>query len=264
MKAKTGKVQAAFQGGKTIKPGGFYWMRYVIPAMIFYVVFMAYPMLDSVRLSLYEGTAGVRTYVGLDNYVRLFTDEVVSKRFWNAFGNNWIFFAYHMILQNALGITFAAILTNRTMRGRKVYQTIISMLDHRNWHYQRDDEKKRIRFKVTGEDLPMSFLIAVDEPRQIARLMCFFPFDMSAEKRIEGAIATCAATHRLANGCFDYDLNDGQIVFRMNAQFLNSDLGEELFAYMVDISCKTVDDYNDQFLAISKGHVRIEDFLARQ
>ncbi len=125
MKTKTGKIRAAFQGGKTIKPGGFYWMRYVIPAMIFYVVFMAYPMLDSVRLSLYEGTAGTRTYVGLANYVRLFTDEVVSKRFWNAFGNNWIFFAYHMILQNALGITFAAILTNRTMRGRKFYQTII-------------------------------------------------------------------------------------------------------------------------------------------
>ena len=115
----------AFQGGKTIKPGGIYWMRYVIPALVFYVVFMAYPMLDSVRLSLYEGTAGVRAYVGLANYVRLFTDEVVSKRFWNAFGNNWIFFAYHMILQNALGITFAAILTNRTMRGRSLYQTLI-------------------------------------------------------------------------------------------------------------------------------------------
>ena len=115
----------AFQGGKTIKPGGIYWIRYIIPAMIFYVIFMAYPMLDSVRLSLYEGTAGVREYVGFANYVRLFTDEVVSTRFWNAFGNNWIFFAYHMILQNALGILFAAILTNRTMKGRKFYQTLI-------------------------------------------------------------------------------------------------------------------------------------------
>ena len=115
----------ALQGGKSIKPGGIYWMRYVIPAMLFYVIFMAYPMLDSIRLSLYEGTAGVREYVGLANYVRLFTDEVVSKRFWNAFGNNWIFFAYHMILQNALGILFAAILTNRTMKGRKFYQTLI-------------------------------------------------------------------------------------------------------------------------------------------
>ena len=124
MKASNRRIQA-FRGGKCIKPGGIYWMRYVLPALAFYVVFMAYPMLDSVRLSLYEGTAGVREYVGLANYVRLFTDEVVSKRFWNAFGNNWVFFAYHMILQNALGITFAAILTNRTMRGRQFYQTLI-------------------------------------------------------------------------------------------------------------------------------------------
>ena len=115
----------ALQGGRSIKPGGVYWMRYILPALLVYGIFMAYPMLDSVRLSLYEGTTGTRQFVGLANYVRLFTDEVVSKRFWNAFGNNWIFFAYHMILQNALGITFAAILTNRTMRGRKFYQTII-------------------------------------------------------------------------------------------------------------------------------------------
>ena len=102
MTAKPKRIPA-LQGGKSIKPGGIYWMRYVIPAMLFYVIFMAFPMLDSIRLSLYEGTAGAREFVGLDNYVRLFTDEVVSKRFWNAFGNNWIFFAYHMILQNALG-----------------------------------------------------------------------------------------------------------------------------------------------------------------
>ena len=119
------KYSQALQGGKSIKPGGIYWMRYVLPAMVFYVIFMAYPMLDSVRLSLYEGTAGVREYVGFANYVRLFTDEVVSTRFWNAFRNNWIFFGYHMILQNALGILFAAILTNRTMKGRSVYQTLI-------------------------------------------------------------------------------------------------------------------------------------------
>ena len=115
----------AFQGGASIKPGGIYWMRYIIPALLFYVVFMAYPMIDSVRLSLYSGTAGTREFVGFANYVRLFTDEVVSKRFWGAFRNNWIFFAWHMLLQNSLGILFAAILTNRTMRGRQVYQTLI-------------------------------------------------------------------------------------------------------------------------------------------
>ena len=124
MKANPRRIQA-FQGGTYIKPGGVYWLRYVIPALAFYVVFMAYPMIDSVRLSFYSGTAGTRDFVGFANYVRLFTDEVVSKRFWNAFKNNWIFFGWHMVLQNALGILFAAILTNRTMRGRQFYQTLI-------------------------------------------------------------------------------------------------------------------------------------------
>ena len=122
---QTSKKYGAFQGGGSIKPGGAYWILYILPAMLFYVVFMAYPMIDSIRLSFYSGTTGTRDFVGFANYVRLFTDPVVSTRFWNAFGNNWIFFAYHMILQNSLGILFAAILTSRTMRGRQLYQTLI-------------------------------------------------------------------------------------------------------------------------------------------
>ena len=122
---QTGKKYGAFHGGGSIKPGGAYWILYILPAMLVYVVFMAYPMIDSIRLSFYSGTTGTRDFVGFANYVRLFTDPVVSTRFWNAFGNNWIFFAYHMILQNSLGILFAAILTSRTMRGRQLYQTLI-------------------------------------------------------------------------------------------------------------------------------------------
>lgn len=113
------------RGGGSIHPDGSYWIRYILPALLIYSVFMAYPMIDSVRLSFYTGTTGAREYVGLANYIRLFTDPVVSARFKNAFGNTWVFFAFHMFLQNSLGMLFAVILTNRTMRGRVVYQTII-------------------------------------------------------------------------------------------------------------------------------------------
>lgn len=113
------------RGGGSINPSGVYWMRYVLPALLVYIAFMAYPMVDSVRLSLYSGTTGAREFVGFANYVRLFTDPVVSLRFWNAFKNTWVFFAFHMLLQNSLGILFAVMLTNRTMRGRSFYQTVI-------------------------------------------------------------------------------------------------------------------------------------------
>lgn len=113
------------RGGGSISPGGGYWMRYVLPALLVYLVFMAYPLVDSVRLSLYSGTTGGREFVGFANYVRLFTDPVVSLRFWNAFKNTWVFFAFHMLLQNVMGILFAVVLTNRTMRGRGFYQAVI-------------------------------------------------------------------------------------------------------------------------------------------
>lgn len=113
------------RGGKAIQPSGIYWIWYILPALLLYCLFMAYPMLDSVRLSLYEGTTGARQFVGFHNYVVLFTDPVHSKRFWNAFGNTWVFFAFHMLLQNVLGMLFAVILTNRTMKWRPFYQTII-------------------------------------------------------------------------------------------------------------------------------------------
>jgi raffinose/stachyose/melibiose transport system permease protein len=86
---------------------------------------MAYPLLDSVRLSFYQEQDNVRQFTGLANFVELFTVGELSVRYWGAFRNTFYFFAIHMMVQNVLGIFFATLLTNPGMRGRTVYQTII-------------------------------------------------------------------------------------------------------------------------------------------
>ncbi|GHU61268.1 ABC transporter permease [Spirochaetia bacterium] len=102
------------------------WLPYLVPALVFYVLFMAWPLVDSLRLSLYTGSAGVgRIFVGLDNFKRLFTAPALSQRYWGAFGNTFYFFVIHMVVQNCLGILFATLLTNKTMQGRGFYQTVI-------------------------------------------------------------------------------------------------------------------------------------------
>jgi raffinose/stachyose/melibiose transport system permease protein len=102
------------------------WLPYLAPALLFYVVFMAWPLLASLWLSLYTGQAGVgRSFVGFGNFIRLFTIDQFSARYWGAFAHTLVFFSIHLIVQNGLGVLFAALLTGKNLKGREFYQTMI-------------------------------------------------------------------------------------------------------------------------------------------
>src|SRR5690606_33017374 len=78
---------------------------FLAPAVLIYTVFMIYPMLSSLWLSLLNRIPGGGTgFVGLQNYVTLLTSEHWAPRFWNAFRNNVIFFVIHMLVQNPVAL----------------------------------------------------------------------------------------------------------------------------------------------------------------
>jgi raffinose/stachyose/melibiose transport system permease protein len=89
---------------------------------------MALPLINSLRLSLYSGSGfTLNNFVGFDNYKRLFFEPATAQRFWNAFGNTWIFFLIHMVVQNTLGLFFALLLNSRRIgnKARDIFRTII-------------------------------------------------------------------------------------------------------------------------------------------
>lgn len=143
----------------------------------------------------------------------------------------------------------------------EVYQKLCAALDARSWTYEKEEEHLLVSFDVNGEDIPIRFLIRVDEERSLVSVMSPLPFDIPEEKRIEGALAVCAASNRLADGSFDYDLLDGSIVFRLTATYRDSVISEQLLQYMIDCTCFVVDEYNDRFLLLSKGLLNVEEFF---
>lgn len=150
---------------------------------------------------------------------------------------------------------------NKIARAKAVYQELCDALDRRDWHYQKDEEELVVYLGVNGEDIQIDVIIAIDADRQLVRLLSPMPFKMAEDKRMEGAIATCAATYGLLDGSFDYNISDGSIYFRMTASFRESIIGDGLLQYMIDCSCATVDRYNDKFLALNKGIIGIADFI---
>ena len=144
-----------------------------------------------------------------------------------------------------------------------VYNTLCEVLDDRHWKYDVHPEDSVVHFIVGGEDIPMEFVVYIDAEKQLVRMLSQMPFAFSEAKRVEGAIATCEATFRLADGSFDYDFNTGRILFRLTSSFRGSLISKELLAYMIDCSCFTVDEFNDKFLMIDRGLLDVEDLFKR-
>ncbi len=95
---------------------------FLMPATIIYSVFMVYPLLDSLRRSFFNDDGN---YAGLDNYDTLFTNPAFSDRFWDALGHNFQFFAFHILLQNPVGLLLAVLLTAQSVRGLNIYRTMV-------------------------------------------------------------------------------------------------------------------------------------------
>ncbi len=145
----------------------------------------------------------------------------------------------------------------------EVFNTLCAAIESRGWSYNADKEGLAIEFQVTGEDLPMQFIIVVDCDRQMIRFFSELPFKISEEKRVEGAVAVCAASCGMVDGNFTYDIETGTILFKQTAVFMDSTIGEGLLQYMILCACSTVDKYNDKFLALNKGFIGIEDFIKK-
>jgi raffinose/stachyose/melibiose transport system permease protein len=101
---------------------------FLAPAFLVYTLFSVYPLIDTIRLSLYAADeTGRQHFIGLGNFITLLSDPNWSKPFWNAFRNNLIFFAIHMVVQTSIGLALAALLSLPRLRGAGIYRTLLFM-----------------------------------------------------------------------------------------------------------------------------------------
>lgn len=144
---------------------------------------------------------------------------------------------------------------------QSTFETLCNTLEKLGWHYKKDAEDLKIECTVRGDDLPMEISVCIDAERRLILLFSRLPFVIQEDKRLDVAIAVSALNWRLVDGSFDYDIKSGRMFFRMTNSYLESMIGEELFVYMTMISCRTIDDYNDKLLMLSKGMLPLDKFL---
>ncbi len=98
---------------------------FLAPAFLVYTAIMILPLIETLRLSLYNLVDGQTVFVGLTNFITLFSDPRLAANFWNALWNNLVFFIIHMLVQNPIGVALAAMLSVPKLRFATFYRTAI-------------------------------------------------------------------------------------------------------------------------------------------
>ncbi|MDI7862306.1 sugar ABC transporter permease [Rhizobiaceae bacterium n13] len=98
---------------------------FLLPALVIYSAVMVLPLIETLRLSLFNVVDGQPAFVGLANFKVLFGDARWASDFWNALKNNFIFFVIHMLVQNPIGVALAALLSIPKLRFVGFYRTAI-------------------------------------------------------------------------------------------------------------------------------------------
>ncbi len=98
---------------------------FLTPALLVYTLFMIVPLVQTLRLGLLNVVDGERVFVGIANFRTLFGDPRWAADFWNALGNNFKFFLFHLLVQNPIGIALAALMTVPRLRGVAFYRTAL-------------------------------------------------------------------------------------------------------------------------------------------
>ncbi|WP_239502603.1 carbohydrate ABC transporter permease [Vibrio astriarenae] len=84
-------------------------LYFLIPALFLYLMFTIYPVFKGISLSMTEyAGVGEATWVGLDNYREIFSDQ----RYVQVLKNTLVYGVVVVVFQNGLGLIFAAILNS--------------------------------------------------------------------------------------------------------------------------------------------------------
>lgn len=95
-----------------------------LPAIVLFSIFVIYPFLSGIRISLtnWNGFSQSYKYVGFENYLALFTD----KNVWSSFGNTIVYGVGSTFFQQIAGLAMALLL-NSKFKGKTFGRTMIYM-----------------------------------------------------------------------------------------------------------------------------------------
>lgn len=104
---------------KGLSEGWFAWAL-IAPALIFIGFIVAWPLMETIRLSFTDATLGGESYIGLANYIDLFN----STKFYDIVGRTFYWMFLSVSLKLVMGLIGATLL-NAAIPGKALFRVLV-------------------------------------------------------------------------------------------------------------------------------------------
>ncbi|MGY3717653.1 carbohydrate ABC transporter permease [Sutcliffiella cohnii] len=123
IKPETGKFLQLNK--KKFKFSNHSYLLMLLPAVLIYVVFIIYPLVNSVRMSFFDwnGVGPMENWVGIGNYMKFLTQEPFSTMFYRALVNSFTVIVVSLLANIIFGMVIAYILS-KNIRFSNGYKTL--------------------------------------------------------------------------------------------------------------------------------------------
>lgn len=140
--------------------------------------------------------------------------------------------------------------------GQKGFDTVNRVLTSIGWSPQETEFEGVMRVDFGGDKIPISEALA-DVRIEYERFIYLLIFGERAGSahREEVAKFLTRANFGLVIGCFEFNLDNGEIRFRSSIDFTSSDLTETLVRNSIRSSMDAVERYGDSIVKVLRGEL---------
>ena len=92
----------------------------IAPAAIYIILIVAWPLLETIRLSFTNSSLAGEDYVGLENYQKMFS----SKKFNGIVTRTFVWMFFSVSLKLLIGL-IGAVLLNANLKGRSIFRVLV-------------------------------------------------------------------------------------------------------------------------------------------
>ncbi len=142
-----------------------------------------------------------------------------------------------------------------------VIEDLVELIEKQEWAYTRENDKPVLQMTLTGKNGHWRCIVIAGRNEEHATFLSIFPCIVPASRRSACGELINRINFGLTHGCFELDIDDGELRFRTCIPVLNGHLPPEAAEYLVFANLAATDRFFATIVQVIFANVSPKDAL---